>query len=175
MKEKQTHVKIGSEFYYDEDYFTPQTEVVGEFDTYSDAEEFAREHGMKLGLVAFSQACGMEGWTLIDDSIYSPLDPMHYKEIGLWGEDVSVFRYEDEDDLKEFFFSEIEYGADDMDDVETIVEDYREADSALYRLDDGEAILIKAHKLWKQNVRVEDCAYMNDFDGHEFMVVAYKE
>lgn len=171
MKLKTMNVRIVDVCYYDPETFDPTKEVVGEFETFSEAEKFAKEYGMKLGEVTYSSKFHLDGWVMTDDCIHYPYD---INPDNVWGEDVHVFREQDEDELKEFFYSEIEYNSSDMDDVETITSQYQAAMNALYGLEDGEAILIKGGDVWMRHVRVEDCAHIDDYDGHEWKIVAFK-
>lgn len=157
---------------YDPEAFNSDNEVVGEFETFSEAEAFANANGMKLGEVTFSSKFHFDGWVMTDDCMDFPYD---INPDNIWGEDVHVFREQDEDELKEYYYSEIEYNSSDMDDVETITANYQNAMNALYGLEDGEAILIKDGEVWMRHVRVEDVAHIDDYDGHEWKIVAYKD
>ena len=172
MKLKQKYVRIVDVCDFDPEAFDPTMEVVGEFETFSEAEAFANANGMKLGEVTFSKQFHLDGWVMTDDCMNYPYD---INPDNVWGEDVHVFREQDEDELKEFFYSEIEYNSSDMDDVETITSQYQAAMNSLYGLEDGEAILIKGGDVWRRHVRVEDAANIDDYDGHEWKIVAYKD
>ena len=172
MKLKQRYVRIVDVCNYDPEAFNSDNEVVGDFETFSEAEAFANANGMKLGEVTFSSKFHLDGWVMTDDCMYYPYN---INPDNVWGEDVHVFREQDEDELKEYFYSEIEYNSSDMDDVETITSNYQCAMNALYGLEDGEAILIKGGEVWRTHVRVEDCAHIDDYDGHEWKIVAYKD
>ena len=172
MKLKQKYVRIVDVCNYDPEAFNSDNEVVGEFETFSEAEAFANANGMKLGEVTFSRKFHLDGWIMTDDCMNYPYD---INPDNVWGEDVHVFREQDEDELKEYFYDEIEYNSSDMDDVETITSNYQCAVSALYGLEDGEAILIKDGEVWRRHVRIEDCAHIDDYDGHEWKIVAYKD
>lgn len=171
MKLKQKYVRILDAAEFDPEAFDPTMEVVGDFETFSEAEAFANANGMKLGEVTFSRQFHLDGWVMTDDCMNYPYD---INPDNVWGEDVHVFREQDEDELKEYFYNEIEYNSSDMDDVETITSNYQDAISAIYHLDEGEAILIKGCEVWRRHVRVEDCAHINDYDGHEMQIVAFK-
>lgn len=172
MKLKTKNVRVIDVCDFDPDVFFSGKEVVGEFETFSEAEKFAKEYGMKLGEVTYSSKFNLDGWVMTDDCMDFPYD---INPDNIWGEDVHVFREQDEDELKEYFYDEIEYNSSDMDDVETITSNYQCAVSALYDLEDGEAILIKDGEVWRRHVRVEDCAHIDDYDGHEWKIVAYKD
>ena len=172
MKLKQKYVRIVDVCNYDPEAFNSDNEVVGEFETFSEAEAFANANGMKLGEVTFSSKFHLDGWVMTDDCMNYPYD---IAPDNVWGDDVHVFREQDEDELKEYFYDEIEYNSSDMDDVETITANYQNAMNALYRLEEGEAILLKNGEVWKLHVRVEDCAHIDDYDGHEWKIVAYKD
>lgn len=172
MKLKTMNVRIVDVCDFDPETFDPTKEVVGEFETFSEAEKFAKDYGMKLGEVTYSSQFHLDGWVMTDDCMNYPYD---INPDNVWGEDVHVFREQDEDEMKEYFYNEIEYNSSDMDDVETITSNYQCAVSALYDLEDDEAILIKGGEVWRRHVRVEDAAHIDDYDGHEWKIVAYKD
>lgn len=172
MKTQTKNVRIVDVCNYDPEAFNSDNEVVGDFETFSEAEAFANANGMKLGEVTFSSKFHHDGWVMTDDCMNYPYD---INPDDVWGDDVHVFREEDEYEMKEYFYNEIEYNSSDMDDVETINSNYQYAMSALYGLEEGEAILIKGGEVWRRHVRVEDCAHIDDYDGHEWKIVAYKD